>query len=104
MNRQSIKHKNIGITIKWYKWDIKVLTIKQSLIQLRVGTIHSTQENYVLWAISHARNKNISHENQKTSILTIKKVKTRLKLLLYVKERLQEKDLQNCEQKTIQQR
>jgi hypothetical protein len=63
MNRQSIKHKSIGITIKWYKWDIRVLTIKQSLIQLRASIIHSTQENYALWAISHARNKNISYEN-----------------------------------------
>jgi hypothetical protein len=50
------------------------------------------------------KKKKISHENQETSFLKIKKVRTRLKLLLYVKERLPEKDLQNCEQRTIQQR
>lgn len=69
--------------------------ITQEVAHVRAfSRIHSTQENYVLWAISHARNRNISRENQETSILTIKKVKTRLKRLLYVKERLPEKNLQ----------
>jgi hypothetical protein len=56
-----------------------------------------------IWWHQSKISSNISQENQEISILEIKKAKTRLKVLIEVKDKLPNKALQNWEERTIRQ-